>query len=150
MRSARLWSGAPATPGLERRGPVIAVQIAAGSDSALWATAVPSHDALVDTGASVSCIDSDLARFLALKTVDRAPFRLSVVGGDIVEATYHLAYLSIPALAFRDHVAFACIDALATELGDAVILGRDLLSRFQLAYDGPRGQAFLRYDDLAH
>jgi predicted aspartyl protease len=93
--------------------------------------------ALVDTGASQSCIDSDLAAALGLKPIDE--ILMAGVGG----AKQHLVYLAhilIPQLDIIQWGAFAGVDLKAGGQAHRVLLGRTFLNGCILIYDGIRAQ----------
>src|SRR5262245_14496442 len=66
--------------------------------------------ALVDTGATKSCIDSGLAMRLNLPIVDRRTVS-GVHGAEAVNV--HLAHVHIPALAFTLYGPFCAVDLVA-------------------------------------
>jgi predicted aspartyl protease len=98
------------------------------SETKLWA--------LVDTGATESCIDSDLATKLQLPIVDRRH-----VGGvsGLREVNMHLAHIHIPALSFTLYGAFAGVDLIAGGQLHYALIGRTFLRHFKMTYDGLTG-----------
>ncbi|MEI9964983.1 MAG: aspartyl protease family protein [Caulobacteraceae bacterium] len=96
--------------------------------------------ALVDTGASISCIDAGLAMDLQLPIIDQT----SVAGvGGLHQFNMHLAQIRAPALKFTFFGEFAGVDLAAGGQGHTVLIGRDFLSHFHMTYDGPSGAVVL-------
>ena len=92
--------------------------------------------ALVDTGATLSCIDSMLAARLGLPVVGEA--WMSGIGG-VLRVSNHLAQVFVPSQGFIQYGSFAGVHM---ELGGQihrVILGRSFLRAFKMEYDGPAG-----------
>lgn len=90
--------------------------------------------ALIDTGASTSCIDGSLAMHLQLPVVDQR--QCAGIGGSI-EVNMHLAQVHAGQLSFTLYGALAGVDLT---LGDhKILLGRDFLRNFTMIYDGPSG-----------
>ena len=126
---------------LERYGPMVYVHIGLdnnfdpGKASApnLLATSVP---ALVDTGASESCIDSSLAEKLELPVVDRQTVA-GVHGAQPVNV--HLAQIYIPDLDFPMSGMFDGVHLRAGGLPYFALLGRDFLKNFTMTYEGRTG-----------
>ena len=126
---------------LVQYGPTLLVRV--GFDSAfdpghsgrpnLPETPVP---ALVDTGASESCIDSDLAAHLGLPIVDRME-----IGGvhGLGEVNVHLAQIYVPDLAFTIYGQFASVHLAVGGLGHSAIIGRDFLQFYTMTYEGRTG-----------
>ncbi|HTV74651.1 MAG TPA: retropepsin-like aspartic protease [Candidatus Acidoferrales bacterium] len=83
--------------------------------------------ALVDTGSSVCCISTQLARELDLPVAGTNVVELS--GGLRISCTTHFADVDI---------GLGTIRLIVLALTDERILGRDLLSRYRLVLDGPR------------
>ena len=100
-------------------------------------------EALVDTGARESCIDSDLARELQLPVFDRR--NVSGVSGSI-EVDYHLAQIHVPSLKFVLRGRFAGVPLLSSGFAQRVVVGRSFLSYVRMAYDGPTGDVELIRD----
>jgi predicted aspartyl protease len=96
--------------------------------------------ALVDTGATESCIDDELAKELNLPLIDRQ--EIGGVGGKHIVNMY-LAQIHTPSLAFTHYGRFAGV--LLNEGGQShrALIGRSFLQRFILIYDGMRGQVSL-------
>ena len=96
--------------------------------------------ALVDTGATECCIDSDLAAKLQLPIVDRRQ-----VGGvsGLKEVNMHLAHIHVPSLSFTMYGAFAGVDLIAGGQRHSALIGRSFLQAFRMVYDGPTGSVTL-------
>ena len=120
---------------LQRIGPTLRVQV--GFDPSGQAQ-LPEQEypALVDTGASVSCIDNALAIVLGLPAIDRVP-----VGGAEGEynALLYLAQVRVPSLSILIHGPFVGVNLQQGGQPHFALLGRSLLSICRLVYDGPTG-----------
>jgi hypothetical protein len=92
-------------------------------------------EALIDTGARESCIDSALALELGLPVFDRR--NVSGVTGAIA-VDFHLAQVHVPSLRFVLRGRFAGTPLLSS--------GRSLLSYLRMTYDGPTGDVELMRD----
>jgi gag-polyprotein putative aspartyl protease len=110
----------PQTP---RRTPILPV-------SGIWA--------LIDTGASISCIDRALAAHLNMPQIDRKTF-LGISGP--VDVDMHLAHIHVPTLSFTLYGSFAAMDLAGGH--HHVLLGRDFLRNFTMTYDGHSGAVHL-------
>jgi predicted aspartyl protease len=94
----------------------------------------PSSDfieAFVDTGADATLVPMTHLRNIAAKKVDQAVLR-SQWGERRAVALYAVA-LKI------NQYQFAAVRVVGDELGDEVIMGRNLLNRLRLLLDGPAG-----------
>jgi predicted aspartyl protease len=96
--------------------------------------------ALVDTGATESCIDSDLAVKLALPVVDRR--EVSGIGG-IKEVNMYLAHIHVHSLAFTVYGSFAGVDLIAGGQSHYALIGRSFLRHFHMVYEGQTGTVTL-------
>ena len=122
-------------------GPTLLVDI--GFDASFNA-AVPSvpvagvkgMQALVDTGAGESCIDSQLAGQLNLPIVDKRPIS-GVHGSHLVNV--YLAQIHVPSLNFTIHGAFAGVDLAAGGQVHKALIGRTFLQNFTMVYEGLTG-----------
>ena len=118
---------------LVRVGPLVRVTVGATQ------TTMKPAKALVDTGAQACFIHADFARTLGLETIDRHDV------SDIYEA--HLvdsfkAYITIDGDLPIESPRF--LFGYPRRRWDFdVILGRDVLSRLQMRYDGPSGSVRL-------
>lgn len=126
---------------LERYGPTILVHIGLDNNfqpsktsaQNLRATSVP---ALVDTGASESCIDSTLAEKLGLPVINQQ----AVAGVHGAQpANKHLAHIYIPDLDFSMSGQFTGVHLLAGGQPHFALLGRDFLKDFTMTYEGRTG-----------
>jgi predicted aspartyl protease len=96
--------------------------------------------ALVDTGASESCIDSLLAAQLKLPIVDRR--KISGVHGSMAVNMY-LAQIRVPSLDFNIYGALA---GVRLELGGQwhkALIGRTFLRHYTMVYEGNTGSVTL-------
>lgn len=96
--------------------------------------------ALVDTGASESCIDCDLAVKLGLPIVDT--MQISGSNGTFQHDVY-LAQINIFGLEFSQFGRFAGVKLSTGQQPHGVLLGRTFLDNVLLIYDGIRGQITL-------
>ena len=92
--------------------------------------------ALIDTGATLSGIDRQLAKQLDLPTIDRR--QIAGVHG-IAETDVCLAQLYIPALNKVVIGDFIVVDLAAGGQRDVVLLGRDFLRTYTMIYNGREG-----------
>ena len=131
--------------GLILHGPTISVNI--GFDPA-FRPGVGQHPdlvradmpALVDTGAAITCIDSSLARELALPVINQRS-----VSGAHGRATLnmHLAQVYIPSLDIVVYGEFAGAHLTAGGLRHFALIGRNILRRLKMTYDGTTGSVSL-------
>jgi len=96
--------------------------------------------ALIDTGATESCIDENLAQQLQLPLVDTVS--VSGIAGSTTLHVY-LAHILLPGLAFTQYGRFAGVLLAAGEQPHQVLLGRSLLKDMILIYDGQSGSVKL-------
>lgn len=99
--------------------------------------------ALVDTGATESCIDNLLAATLKLPIVDRRPVSGSA-GSHL--ANVYLAQVHIASLQFTIYGAFAGVELAAGGQAHSALLGRTFLRGFTMTYEGPTGTVILSND----
>jgi hypothetical protein len=92
--------------------------------------------ALIDTGASISAIDSGLAMDLQLPIIDEV--EISGVGGTTV-FNKHLAQIYVPSLNFTFFGSFAGVTLANGGTQHLALIGRDFLRHFVMTYDGPTG-----------
>ena len=92
--------------------------------------------ALVDTGASESCIDSILAAQLNLPTVDRRDLA-GAHGADKVNI--HLAQIYVPQLDFTIYGTFAGVHLQAGGMLHKALIGRTFLRNVTMVYEGLTG-----------
>lgn len=96
--------------------------------------------ALVDTGATTSCIDSDLAINLGLPIVDQA--QVAGVSGK-KSVNMHLAQINIPSLQATLYGQFAAVDLAAGGQSHSALIGRSFLRSFKMVYDGTTGTVMI-------
>ena len=96
--------------------------------------------ALVDTGASESCIDSLLATQLNLPIVDRRMIS-GVHGGQ--EVNMHLAQVHVPALMWTIYGVFAGVHLQAGGQIHKALIGRTFLRNYKMVYEGLTGMVTL-------
>jgi hypothetical protein len=97
-------------------------------------------EALIDTGAFDSAIDEDLAKQLQLPLVDHQDG--SGIGGKEKFDVY-LGYIRIAALGFVQYGRFLGVRLQAGQQPHRALLGRTLLQRMILVYDGRDGSCRL-------
>jgi hypothetical protein len=135
-------------PPLEERisddGPLITVGIglsplqAAAARAAGFSPPPPELvQALIDTGARVTRIDSKIARALDLRKTGTA--RMWTAGKTVTRAVYDIEVtLTAPRL-FRVPSVIRALDADLWTHGFHVLIGRDVLGHCRFSYDGPAG-----------
>jgi predicted aspartyl protease len=96
--------------------------------------------ALVDTGATECCIDSDLARKLNLPVVDRR--HIAGVSGRR-EVDVYLAQVHVPSLTYTVYGPFAGVDLIAGGQRHYALIGRTFLRHFTMHYEGTTGNVQL-------
>jgi predicted aspartyl protease len=143
------YDGAPAAQGLlVLRGPTLAVNVGFDPHYQPDTNAAPSPgithiEALVDTGADESCIDSLLAIKLGLPIVDQR----AVIGVDgSFDVNMHLGQVHIPALKFTVQGSFAGVKLVAGGMSYQVLIGRTFLRHVRMLYDGPTGAVTISRD----
>jgi hypothetical protein len=122
-------------------GPTLAVDI--GFDPAyrpgadvIPIPAVKDVHALVDTGATASCIDAGLAMQLNLPIIDRQ--KVGGIGG-VHEVNMHLGQIRVPGLGRTMYGSFAGVNLVAGGQPHVALIGRIFLMHFTLFYDGRTG-----------
>lgn len=127
-------------------GPTISVSVSHyRSDTDAAAGAQPQKEpvsthALVDTGATQSCIDIGLAQELELPIIDT----VEISGSDGAKThPVYLAAVSIPSLEFYQYGPFAGVALADGGQQHRALLGRTFLERAIMIYDGIRGQVTL-------
>ncbi len=133
---------------LIRFGPTLFVQI--GFDPAYTPDVSPCPSlpqlelpALVDTGASESCIDSALAQKLELPAVDTG-YISGVQGAS--ETVIYLAQIYVPRLNWTIYGRFSGVHLVSGGQPHNALLGRDFLRHFVLTYDGRTGDVIIGND----
>lgn len=132
--------GATAAQLLTAQGPTLLVDI--GFDPAFVVggtatTGIQGVQALVDSGAGQSCIDSLLAAQLNLPIVNRQD--VSGAHG-AQQVNMHLAQVYVPTLKVTIHGVFAGVHLAAGGQVHQALIGRTFLSHFKMVYDGPAGR----------
>ena len=130
---------------LVSRGPTLSVRIGFDprySPGSVSTPDIPSQlfDALVDTGATESCIDSVLAGELDLPIYDQRSVS-GALGPGLVNM--HLAQVYIPDLNVTVAGRFAGVHLAAGGQHHAALIGRSFLSHFEMSYVGLTGQVTL-------
>jgi len=126
-------------------GPTLGVDIGFDPSFQPVGTAIPvpavkAVPALVDTGATISCIDTVLATSLNLPIVDRQ--KISGASG-IKEADMYLAQIHVSALSITIYGSFAGVDLRAGGQVHQALIGRTFLQRFTMIYEGTTGTVTL-------
>lgn len=134
-------SGEGAALALQRVGPTIGalVGLDSGHEREQGAPAPPVFkevEALIDTGASVNCIDERLAIDLRLPIVGQRV--ASGIGGSGSVPLY-LAQIHVPLLQLNQFGRIAGVKLAEGGQRHAVLLGRDFLRQFRMTYDGRSG-----------
>ena len=128
-------------------GPTIQTEV--GFDPAWTATgkALPKLGtpvaALVDTGATESCIDALLAAKLGLPIVDR---RKIAGAGGVHEVNVYLAQIRVVTLNVNIHGSFAGVNLKDGGQQHSVLLGRTFLRHVTMLYDGKTGKVTISHD----
>ena len=130
----------PGSRALVLFGPTLRVQIGFDMD---FRPNAGVQRALVDTGATDSCIDSALAMDLRLPIVGRQ--RVAGVHG-VDEVNMHLARIHVPDLREMLFGRFAGVHLAAGGQPHAALLGRTFLQHFTMSYDGRQGTVTLNND----
>lgn len=134
--------GVPGNPAhLSHHGPIMPVRIGPGLSPGQLST----ENALVDTGARVCCIDERLAARLALIPVGRKIVRAANVQGKRPTRMFR-AFIQAQGdgptlLSPWRFMAFPIRENMGPDF--QVIIGRDVLQRFVLRYDGLTGSVRL-------
>ena len=106
-------------------------------------------EALVDTGASCTCVDPSILAQLGLSPTGTVPILTPSTGGTSHAADQYDISLTITARDPSDSLVRDTIPVVAAELlsaqGFAVLLGRDILQTCLLVYDGIAGTFSFSY-----
>jgi predicted aspartyl protease len=137
----------PAGQALQQRGPVVNVNIGLERNMAMGLLAagqkVPAPIqalGLVDTGASSTCVDNDLALKLGLPVVDTVKMH-SASHQEVEQPAYPISIEIIGTpIQFGVHKAMA---AKLSSQGLGLLIGRDVLAMFTMFYNGITGQITL-------
>ena len=130
---------------LVRFGPTLGVRIGFDqnySPGGIFPPNLPEKlwPALVDTGATFSCIDSTLANELQLPIVDRQS--VSGVHGK-QELNLHLAHIYVPSLHFITYGMFFGVHLVSGGQPHSALIGRSFLKDFNMVYNGKTGTVTL-------
>jgi len=98
------------------------------------------YNALIDTGAAESCIDSQVAAPLGMPVVDEMP--VSGVHGQAV-VNVHLGQIHAPALGFTIYGRFCGVHLHAGGQPHSALLGRTFLYHTTMTYQGKTGSVTL-------
>lgn len=112
-------------------GPIIEISLHGADPKILEETL----DGIIDTGASVICLDKRIAIRLGLTAVNRK--LMEVADGSQVEATVYMAEMAIAGLGFKDWVEVYALPM--TRPSQRVLLGRSFLKNYLVTYNGPEG-----------
>jgi hypothetical protein len=96
--------------------------------------------ALVDTGASLSCIDVALAEQLQLPLVDRIPV-IGVHGPE--ETNFYAAQIYNSGLKSGSYGLFAGLSLRSSGQLHYALIGRSFLERFTMTYEGRTGRVVI-------
>ena len=134
---------------LTRNGPTIVVEIGFDPDFQPGAGRRPNlpqtrFPALVDTGATESCIDAGLAMALNLPLVDGGG-QVSGVGGTL-DVNEYSAQIYIPELNFTILGTFPGVHLAAGGQPYYALLGRTFLRHFNMSYEGRTGAVVVSND----
>jgi hypothetical protein len=126
-------------------GPTLLVDIGFDQDYRPGPAAKPvlgitGIQALVDTGATESCIDNLVGHDLGLPVVDRRP--IAGVHGS-KPANIYLAQVHVPSLSFTIYGFFAGVDLAAGGQIHRALIGRTFLRNFTMVYEGGTGTVTL-------
>ena len=129
-------------------GPTLYVQIGFDIRFSTRQVALPElpnfvHPALIDTGATDSCIDTELARRLGLPVVDTQT--IGGVGGQL-EVDVHWAQIYIPGLNIGINGRTAGVHLSAGQQPHSVLIGRDFLQHLNMVYQGATGSVRVSVD----
>jgi predicted aspartyl protease len=104
--------------------------------AALPAAGASGLEALVDTGATESCIDIQLAVQLNLPIINQRSY-----GGaaGIHLANMYMAQISVPSLFFIIYGEFAGVDLTGGLQTHRALIGRTFLQHFNMTYSGLTG-----------
>ncbi len=135
--------GGPGANLLMNYGPTISVNIGFDPNYKLGTipeSGIKNISALVDSGASICCIDNLLAAELKLPIVDR----MNIAGSNgSHSANLYLAQIYVPSLAFTMYGSFAGVDLKSGGQPHHVLMGRTFLQYFKMIYEGKTGAVTL-------
>ncbi|MBV9224147.1 MAG: hypothetical protein JO185_26645 [Acidobacteriaceae bacterium] len=137
----------PPVQALQQRGPIL--NVAVGLERSMSAGLLASGNqvpipvatvALIDTGASNTCVDNDLAVQLGLPVVDTMKMT-SASHHEVEQPAYPISIEII-----GTQIQFSVPKAMGAQLaaqGLGLLIGRDVLAAFTMFYNGPTGQITL-------
>ena len=88
---------------------------------------------IIDTGASVICLDKRVATRLQLTAINRK--KMEVADGTVVDCAVYMAEMTIAGLGFRDWVEVHALPM--TYPSRRVLIGRSFLKNYLVTYNGP-------------
>jgi predicted aspartyl protease len=137
----------PGAQALIQRGPIINVSIGLERSMAMSLLSsgakVPAPIvglALIDTGASVTCIDNSKAIDMGLPVVDT--MKMTSASHDAIEQSAYPISIEIVGTPIQFGLPKA-MGANLTSQGLLALIGRDVLQLFTMFYNGPTGQITL-------
>lgn len=89
---------------------------------------------IIDTGASIICIDNRIAKRLGLIASNRKPVQMA--DGRVVMSAIYAARMTIPVLEFDDIVQVCGVEMDFPS--SRVLIGRSFLKDYIVNYDGPK------------
>lgn len=93
-----------------------------------------SLNGIIDTGASITCIDNRVAKRLGLIASNRKPVQMA--DGRVAVSPIYAARMTIPALEFDDIVPVCGVEMEYPST--RVLIGRSFLKDYIVNYDGPK------------
>ena len=138
MRLIELPGGDPPNS-LEEQGPLVQLDIAHGPQAQGQSFQFHHGDytALIDTGARMSCIDSALAERLNLPII--GPPIHGIAAGGHFKADPVLGLIHLPKLETLVYGRFLTLPLVEHEQRYQSLIGRDILRRGKITYDGIAG-----------
>lgn len=109
-------------------GPIIDITLHGSGDTAPTETL----EGIIDTGASVICMDARVASRLGLVAINRK--QMQVADGSLSMASIYMAEMQIPGLGFRDWVEVYALEMARPS--NRVLLGRSFLKNYVVTYVG--------------
>jgi predicted aspartyl protease len=97
---------------------------------------------MIDTGASVTIINPEIAKTCKLRWTGRA--KIIAVGGMSGEFPEHAAAISFPGTELPSFSAIRVIACPIMRRPFSCLIGRDILQKFRLVYDGRTGEVEMR------
>ena len=100
-------------------------------------TVAPEHlDGIIDTGASVICVDSRIVKRLGLIASKKKSVQMA--DGRLETATVYPARMAVLALGFNDYVEVYAIEMKSAKPIARVLIGRSFLKDYIVNYNGPQ------------